>query len=64
MMELGAALKPGDAALFVLVQDMTADKVLAEIKVHGGVVLHTSLDETRESELREALASADSPSTP
>ena len=58
MKELGSALKPGDAALFVLVQDMTADKVLAEIKGHGGVVLHTSLDETREKELRDALASA------
>jgi uncharacterized membrane protein len=60
MKDLGAALKPGDAALFVLVQDMTADKVLAEIKVHGGVVLHTSLDETREQALRDALASAGS----
>lgn len=58
MKDLGAALKPGDAALFVLVQDMTADKVLAEIKVHGGVVLHTSLDETREKALRDALDSA------
>ena len=60
MKDLGAALKPGDAALFVLVQDMTADKVLAEIKVHGGVVLHTSLDETREKALRDALASGGS----
>lgn len=58
MKQLGAALKPGDAALFVLVQDMTADKVLAEIKEHGGTVLHTSLDETREKVLRDALASA------
>ena len=57
MKELGSALKPGDAALFVLVQDMTADKVLAEIKEHGGVLLHTSLDETREKVLRDALAS-------
>jgi uncharacterized membrane protein len=58
MKELGSALKPGDAALFALVQDMTADKVLAEIQPHGGTVLHTSLDETREKVLRDALASA------
>ncbi|WP_457767116.1 DUF1269 domain-containing protein [Cyanobium sp. ULC065] len=58
MKELGAALKPGDAALFALVQDMTADKVLAEIQPHGGTVLHTTLDESREKELRDALASA------
>lgn len=58
MKDLGGALKPGDAALFALVQDMTADKVLAEIKPHGGTVLHTSLDETREKVLRDALTSA------
>ena len=58
MKELGSSLQPGHAALFVLVQDMTADKVLAEIQPHGGTVLHTSLDETREKVLREALASA------
>jgi uncharacterized membrane protein len=57
MKELGTSLQPGHAALFVLVQDMTADKVLDEIKVHGGVVLHTSRDETREKLLRDALAS-------
>jgi uncharacterized membrane protein len=64
MKELGSALKPGDAALFVLVQDMTADKVLEEIKPHGGVVLHTSLDETREKALRDALAAASSEAPP
>jgi uncharacterized membrane protein len=58
MKELAAALKAGDAALFALVQDMTADKVLAEIQPHGGTVLHTSLDETREKILRDALAAA------
>jgi len=58
MKQLGSSLKPGDAGLFVLVQDMTADKVLAEIKPHGGTILHTSLDETQEKVLRDALASA------
>jgi uncharacterized membrane protein len=37
---------------------MTADKVLAEIQPHGGTVLHTSLDETRDKVLRDALAAA------
>jgi len=58
MKELGAALKPRDAALFVLVQEVTADKVLAEIRPHGGTVLHTTLDESREKVPRDALASA------
>jgi uncharacterized membrane protein len=44
--------------LFVLIKSMTADKVLKEIKDAGGVVLKTSLDETKEKLLRDALASA------
>jgi uncharacterized membrane protein len=37
---------------------MTADKVLNEIKDAGGTVLKTSLDETKEQVLRDALAKA------
>ena len=37
---------------------MTADKVLKEIKDLGGEVLKTSLDETKEKQLRDALAQA------
>lgn len=58
MKELSASLHPGNAALFVLIKNMTADKVLSEIKDAGGVVLKTSLDETKEKILRDALASA------
>ncbi|MBZ9655995.1 DUF1269 domain-containing protein [Phyllobacterium lublinensis] len=55
MKELAANIQPGNAALFVLVQSMTADKVLKDISGYGGVVLKTSLDETKEQVLREAL---------
>jgi uncharacterized membrane protein len=58
MKELSASLQTGNAALFVLIRNMTADKVLKEIKDAGGVVLKTSLDETKEKALRDALASA------
>ena len=58
MKELSSSLHPGNAALFVLIKNMTADKVLNEIKDAGGVVLKTSLDETKEKILRDALASA------
>jgi uncharacterized membrane protein len=58
MKELTATLKPGNAALFVLIQEMTADKVLREIQDAGGTVLKTSLDDTKEKVLREALAKA------
>jgi uncharacterized membrane protein len=55
MKELSASLQPGNAALFVLVHGMTADKVLKDIERFGGVVLKTSLDETKEQVLRDAL---------
>ena len=58
MKDLAASLQPGNAALFVLVHGMTADKVLNAIKGFGGVVLKTSLDETKERILREALSQA------
>jgi len=56
MKELAANTKPGNAALFLLIKSMTADKVLGEIKGFGGVVLKTSLDERKEQLLRDALA--------
>lgn len=61
MKELSASIQPGDAALFVLAHEMTADKVLKEIKGFGGVVLKTSLDETKEQVLRDALQRASAP---
>jgi uncharacterized membrane protein len=56
MKELSASLKPGNAALFVLIRQMTTDKVLEAIKGTGGTVLQTSLDHTKEQALRDALA--------
>ena len=58
MKELTEKLQPGNAALFVLIQEMTADKVLREIQEAGGTVLKTSLDDSKETLLREALAKA------
>jgi uncharacterized membrane protein len=61
MKRLSANLKPGNAALFVLIREMTADKVLDALKGTGGDVLQTSLDHTKEQALREALAAAPAP---
>ena len=47
MKKLDESIEPGSAALFVLVQEMTTDKVLAAIKGYGAVVLKTSFDETK-----------------
>lgn len=54
--EVTATLQSGNAALFLLIRKLTADKVLADIKAEGGKVLRTSLDESKEKALRDALA--------
>jgi uncharacterized membrane protein len=63
MKDLATKIQPGNAALFVLIQQMTADKVLKEIQGFGGEVLRTSLDETKEQTLREALGKASAAQT-
>ena len=55
MKGVAASIQPGNAALFLLIKNMTADKVEAGLQQFGGTVLRTSLDETKEKELRAAL---------
>jgi uncharacterized membrane protein len=57
MKETAAAIKPGTAALFVLVRRATADKVLEGLRGDGGTVMKTSLDHTKEAALQAALDS-------
>lgn len=64
MKDLSASIEPGNGALFLLVQEMTSDKVLKRIQDFGGVVLKTSLDETKEQVLRDALQRASAETTP
>ena len=59
MKELGEKLKPGGAAVIVLVRRSTPDKVLPEIAPFGGEVIHTSLDNEAEERLRHILESRD-----
>ena len=56
MRELGASLLAGTSALFVLVRQVTPDKVLEEIAPYGGKVLRTSLTKDKEAELQEVLS--------
>ena len=56
MKKLGETLKPGTAALFVLIRRMTPDKVLEEIQKFGGTLIKTNLSNENEAKLREALA--------
>jgi uncharacterized membrane protein len=56
MKDAAAAIKPGEAALFLLVRKVTGDKVLEGLKGEGGKVMRTSLDHTKEKALQAALA--------
>jgi uncharacterized membrane protein len=55
MKELGDRLPQGGAAVFVLVREATADKVVPEIAKFGGHVIQTSLSNEQETALQEAL---------
>ena len=56
MKKLGESLQPGNAALFLLIRKFTADKVLEAMKGTGGTVLQTSLDDSKEKALRDAIS--------
>src|SRR5262245_31226094 len=55
MKELGEKLQPGNAAVFVLVQEATRDKVVPEVAKYGGTVIQSSLSNEQETQLQEAL---------
>jgi uncharacterized membrane protein len=57
MKRLGAELEEGKAALILLVREVTADKVLPEIKIPG-TVIQTSLSNEDEAALQNALDAA------
>lgn len=58
MKDLSESLQPGNAALFLLIKKVTGDKVLEAVKGTGGTVLKTSLDDSKEKALRDALAAS------
>jgi uncharacterized membrane protein len=60
MKEIGAKLDRGGVAVIVLLRNVNAEKVLAEVKIPGEVV-QTSLGEDGEQALRDALARAGAP---
>jgi uncharacterized membrane protein len=57
MKRLGSELDEGKAALILLIRDVTADKVLPEIKIPG-TVIQTSLSNDDEQALQAALDAA------
>jgi len=57
--EVAAKIKPGQSALFVLVESWTEDKVMHEIKGFDAEVLQTSLSKQDEAKLRLAFGAQD-----
>jgi uncharacterized membrane protein len=55
MKELGDKLPERGAAVFVLVREATADKVVPEVAKYGGHVIQSSLSNDQEAALQEAL---------
>jgi uncharacterized membrane protein len=54
--EVGETIEPGHSALFLLVRDVTPDKVIEDVKRFNPTVLRTSLSQEDEAKLREAFA--------
>jgi uncharacterized membrane protein len=55
---LGEQITPGTSALFLQVQDATADKVTERMRKYDPTVLRTSLSQEAEDRLREAMKAA------
>jgi len=54
---VSATIQPGNSALFLMIYEVTADKVMADLSGFSGVtVLHTSLSVEAEQKLRESFA--------
>jgi uncharacterized membrane protein len=62
MKDLAEGLKPGAAALFLLISRSTPDKVIPVLAPLGGQIINTSLSTEQETQLREAVEAARSAS--
>src|SRR5205814_779905 len=48
-------VKPGTSALFLVIDKVTPDKAIAAMQKYGGTVLKSSLSQSAEAELQNAL---------
>ena len=60
MKDLGAHLKPGTSALFIVAKRAKPEAILKEVGKFGGKVLQTPLKHDNEDKLRAALDAAKS----
>jgi uncharacterized membrane protein len=61
--EVGETIEPGHSALFLMVTQMTDDKVLPELAATGASLLRTNLSAEDEAKMRAAFG-ADEPAAP
>lgn len=55
MKEVAEILRPGQAALFMMVRQHASDRVIERLGEHGGRIIRTNLDTSKEAELRAAF---------
>lgn len=55
MRGLAQEVQPGSAALFMMLQDATLDRVLPELAHHGGRLLYTNLSKDAETQLASEM---------
>ena len=58
MKDVASVLKPGQAALFMMMRREASDRVIERLGEHGGRVLRTNLDTDAENHLRRAFDDA------
>jgi uncharacterized membrane protein len=58
MRDVASVLQPGQAALFVLADRASSDRVIEAMAGYGGRVLRTNLDRTQEQKLRDVFDQA------
>lgn len=56
--QVGSSIQPGESALFLLVSEAVADKVIPELKPYKFQLIQTSLSKEDEDKIREALGAA------
>ena len=55
MKDLSQNLQPGSAALFMMLQDPTLDRVLPDLAQHGGTLLYSNLSKDAEAQFNGQL---------
>ena len=58
MKEVAEILQPGQAALFIMTRKEASDRVIERLGTHGGRILRTNLDTSKEASLRDAFDAA------